>query len=61
MHPSKGVQKNTLKAWHFNKYKLCHGSFDNNLQKNCRTNILESDTTQILLIVILIVDLFLDK
>ena len=48
MHPFKGIQKNMLKEWSFNKYKLCHRFFDNNLLKNCRTNTLESDTAQIL-------------
>ena len=33
-----------LKAWNFTTYKLHHRYFDNNLQKNFRTNILESDT-----------------
>ena len=52
MHPSKALQKNMLKAWNFNKYKLCHIAFDNNLQKNCRTDTLESDTAQLLLIAV---------
>ena len=43
-NPSKGVQENILKAWNFTTYKLHHRYFDNNLQKNFRTNILESDT-----------------
>ena len=60
-HPSKSVQKNMLKAWDFNKYKLFHISFGNNLQKNCRTSLLQSDTAQILLIVVLLVGLFLDN
>ena len=34
-----------LKVWNFTTYKLCHRYFDSNLQKNFRTNILESDTT----------------
>ena len=56
-HPSKGVQKNMLKAWNFNKHKLCHRY----LKKNCRTNILQSNTAQLLLIVVLMVGLFLDN
>ena len=55
---SKGVQKSILKAGNLNKYKLYHKSFDNNLQKNCRTNILQSDAAQILLIVVLMAGLF---
>ena len=51
----KAVQKNMLKAWDFTKNKFCHRCFDNNLQKIFRTNILENDTGQILLIVVLIV------
>ena len=57
--PSKGAQKNILKAWDFTKNKLCHRYFDNNLQKIFRTNILENGTGQILLIVVLMVDLWL--
>ena len=44
MHPSESVQKNMLKAWNFTTFKLHHRYFDNNLQKNFPTNILESDT-----------------
>ena len=44
LHPFKGIQKNILKAWIFNKYKLCHRSFDKNLRKNYQTEILKSDT-----------------
>ena len=58
-HPSKGVQKNMLKAWYFSKNKLCHRCIDNNLQKNFRPNILENGTGQILLIVVLMVNLWL--
>ena len=35
-----------LKAWNFTKYKFCHRSFNNTLQKNFRTDILESNTVQ---------------
>ena len=42
-HPSKGVQKNILKAWDFTKNKLCQKYIDDNLQKIFRTNILEND------------------
>ena len=58
---SKGVQKNTLKAWNFTKYKFCYRSFDNSLQKSFRTNILESNAAQILLTVVLMVGLCLDN
>ena len=58
-HPSKGVQKNMLKALDFTKNKLCHRYFDNNLQKIFRTNILENGTGQMLLIVVLMVALWL--
>ena len=54
-HPFKGVQKNMLKTWNFSKRKLFHRYFDNDLQKNCRTNILQSDTAQLLLTVVLMV------
>ena len=47
-NPSKGVQENILKAWNFTTYKLHHRYVDNNLQKNFRTNILESDTADTL-------------
>ena len=57
MHPSKGIQKNMLKAWDFTKNKLCHRYFDNNLQKMSRTNILDNGTGQILLIVVLMASL----
>ena len=60
-HLSKGVQKNILKAWNFTKNKLHHRCFDNDLQKNFRTNILESDTKQIILSVVLMVGLCLDN
>ena len=33
MDPSKGFQKNMVKAWDFTKNNLCHRYFDNNLQK----------------------------
>ena len=54
-HPSKGIQKYMLKAWHFNKYKIRHKFFDNNWQKNCQKNSLESDNAHILLIAVLMV------
>ena len=60
MHPSKGVQKNMLKAFNFNKYKPRHRSLDN-LQKNCQKIFSESDTEHILLIVVLMVGLCLDN
>ena len=44
MHPSKGVQKNMLKAWDFTTYTLNYRCFDNNFQKNILTNILETGT-----------------
>ena len=43
-HPSKGIQKNMLKAWNFNKYKLCKRSFDNNLPKNYSSEQHRTDT-----------------
>ena len=61
MHPSELVQKNMMKEWNFTKYKFCHRCFDNNLQKNFQINILESDTAQILLIVVLMIGLCLDN
>ena len=54
-HPSKGVQKNKLKAWDFTKNKFCHRYFDKKLQKIFRTNILENGTGQKLLIVVLMI------
>ena len=33
-----------LKAWNFTACKPHHRYFDNNLQENFRTNLLESDT-----------------
>ena len=54
MHPSKGVQKNMLKALDFKKNKLFDRYFDNNLLKIFQTNILQNCTEQILLIVVLI-------
>ena len=56
-----GLQKNMLQAWNFNKYKIRHRSFDNNFQKKCRANILQSDTARILLIIFLMAGLFLDN
>ena len=56
-----GLQKNMLQAWNFNKYKIRHRPFDNNFQKKCRVNILQSDTAQILLIIFLMAGLFLDN
>ena len=41
------------------KNKLYHRYFDNKLQKIFRTNILENDTRQILLVVALMVNLYL--
>ena len=58
-HPSKGVQKNMLKAWNFSKNKICHRCFDNNLQKLFRTKILKNSNGKILLIVALMVGLWL--
>ena len=34
-----------LKAWNFTIYKPRHRCFDNNLQKNLRTNIVDSNTS----------------
>ena len=59
MYPSKGVQKNMLKAWEFTKNKLYHQKFVSNLQKIFQTNILETGTRQILLIAVLMVGLWL--
>ena len=42
-HSPKGVQEDTLKVCNFTKNKLGHRWFDNDLQKNFRTNILEND------------------
>ena len=56
-----GLQKNMLQAWNFNKHKIRHRPFDNNFQKKCRVNILQSDTAQILLIIFLMAGLFLDN
>ena len=50
MDPSKGFQKNMVKAWDFTKNNLCHRYFDNNLQKIFETNILDNGTGQIRLI-----------
>ena len=44
MHPFIGVQKKMLKAWNFTRYKICHRCFDDNFQKNFRTNFLQSYT-----------------
>ena len=59
MHPSKGVQQNMLKAWDFTKNRLCHRYFDNNLQKIFGAIVLQTDTGQIRLIVVLTVGLWL--
>ena len=59
MHPSKGVQKNMLKAWDFTKNKLCHRYFNKKLQKIFRTSILENGTGQIPLIVLLMIGIWL--
>ena len=60
-HPSKGVQKNMMKACNFTKYKHRHRWFHNDLQRNFQTNIIENDTAQILLIVVLMVGSCLDN
>ena len=60
MHRSKGVQKAMLIAWNFIKNKICHRFFDNNLQKLFRTKILKNSNEQILLIVVSMVDLWLE-
>ena len=60
-HPSKGVQKNMMKACNFTKCKLRHRWFHNDLQRNFQTNIIENDTAQILLIVVLMVVSCLDN
>ena len=57
MHPSKGVQKNMLKAWNFTKNKIRHICFDNNLQKLFLRKILIDINGQMFLIVALMVDL----
>ena len=56
-HPSKGVQKNLLKALDFNKNKLSDRYFNNNLQKIFQTNILEKGTWKKLLIVVVMIGL----
>ena len=61
MEQEKVLIWNVMRARNFTKYKFRHRSFDNNLQKNIRTNILESDTAQILPIVVSIVGLCLDN
>ena len=48
-----------LKSWDFTKNKLCHSSFDNNLQKIFQKNIFENGTRQLHLIVVLTVILWL--
>ena len=58
---SNNVEKNMAKAWNFTKYISYHQPFDRSLQKNFPTNILESDTAQMLLIVVLMVDKCLDN
>ena len=52
MQPSKGAQKNMLKAYNFTKNKLRHRSFDNKLQKISQRNVFENRAGQIILIVI---------
>ena len=47
------LQKNVLKGKNFIKNKLRHKCFDNRLLKILRTNTLENNTGQILLIVVL--------
>ena len=59
MHPSKGVQKNILKAWNFAKNKICHRYFDNNFKKLFWTKILKISNRQILLKIVLMVGLVL--
>ena len=46
-----------LKAWHFTRNKLRYRCIDNNLQKIFQKNVLENDTGQILLVVVIMVDL----
>ena len=59
MYPFKGVQKNMLKAQDLTKNKLSQRYFDSNLQRLFRTNILDSGTGQIILIVVLMLRLWL--
>ena len=59
MYPSKGVQQNMRKTWHFTKNRLCHKYFDINLQEIFRAIILQNGTGQILLIVVLMIGLWL--
>ena len=54
-HLSKGIQNKMLKVWSFTENELCHIHFHNNLPKISPTNILESGTGQILLIVVLMI------
>ena len=49
-----------LKASDFTKNEFCYRNFDNNLQKTFRINILEIGAGQILLIVALMVDSWLE-
>ena len=58
--PSKGVQKNILKAWNFTQIKLRHRCFANNVEKIFQTNILDNGAGEILVMVVLIVDICLD-
>ena len=48
-----------LKASEFTKNNNCRTSFDKNLQKIFRTNILGPGTEQVLLVVVLMIDLWL--
>ena len=59
MYPSKGGQKNMLKAWDLTKNKLYHREFDSILQKIYRTSILENVIRQMLLIAVSMVGLWL--
>ena len=52
-YPSKGVQRNMLKAWDFTKNKFCHRFFDKNLQKFFQRNIVENGNGQIRFIVVM--------
>ena len=57
MHPSKGCQKNILKACTFTQKKLRHRRFDNNFKRIFWKNTPENATSSVLLIVILMVGL----
>ena len=59
MYPFKGIQKNMLKARDLTKNKLCQRYFDSHLRRLFRTNILDSGTGHIILIVVLMLRLWL--